>query len=121
MSTFFVKGTILATDYLGTNPGDLFTLTIVTDGFSGVCTVANGHLLSVTGNIEGTAYDITLTNGYPANPAFNPLTNSLTGQGSLPAGGLIGLSIFTYDPTAFTIAGENNGASGAFLKKCLLS
>jgi hypothetical protein len=114
MPVFLVKGSISATTFPGTNPGDLFTLTVVTDGFSGLCTVANGHLISVTGTIEGTAYDITLTNGYPANPSFNPTTKGLTGQGSLPVGGLVGLSIFTYDPATFTIAGENDGANGVF-------
>jgi hypothetical protein len=122
MATFTIHGTVQATTYAGTLPGDTFTLTVVTDGFAGICTVANGHLISVTGTIEGTAYDITLTNGYPANPAYNPATNGLTGQGSLPAGGLVGLSIFTYDPATWTLAGENDGANGVFsvVKRCLL-
>jgi hypothetical protein len=121
MATFLIRGTIQTTNYLGTNPGDTFTLTVVTDGFSGLCTVANGHLISVTGSLDGTPYDITLTNGYPANPTFNPATNVLTGQGTLAAAGPFISSIFTYDSTGFTIADEDNGASGVFtvVKRCL--
>jgi hypothetical protein len=123
--TFSVKGTIQATTFPGTNPGDVFTLTVVTDGFSGVCTVANGHLISVTGSLDGTPYDITLTNGYPASPTFDSTTNGLTGQGQLGLAGPFLSAIFTYDPVAgFTIADENNGASGVFasgpVKRCLL-
>jgi hypothetical protein len=114
MAVFSIKGTISATDYPGTNPGDIFTLTVTTDGFAGMCTVANGHLISVTGNLDGTPYDITLTNGYPASPSFNPATNRLTGQGQLGAGGPFNVSIFTYDPNGFSLADENNGASGVF-------
>ncbi len=119
MPTFLVKGTISDTNFAGTNPGDTFTLTIVTDGFAGICSVANGHLISVTGNLDGTAYDITLTNGYPANPTFTP-PNGLTGQGNLAAGGPFNSALFSYDPTAFTLADENSGASGTFPKRCLL-
>jgi hypothetical protein len=118
--TFTIKGTILETNYAGTIVGDTFTLTVVTDGFAGVSTVANGHLISVTGNLDGTVYDITATNGYPANPSFNPATNGLSGQGFLAAGGPFGNSLFTYDPTTFTIADEGSGAAGSFLKRCLL-
>ncbi len=121
MATFLVTGTILVTDFPGTNPGDTFTLTVTTDGFSGVCTVANGHLISVTGNIDGTGYDITADGGYPASPTFNSVTNGLTGQGALAAS-VFSLSgaIFTYNPASFTLAGENNFASGSILKRCLL-
>lgn len=119
MATFLVKGTILDTNYAGTNVGDIFTLTVVTDGFAGVCTVANGHLISVTGSLDGTAYDITATNGYPGSPTFTPATNGLNGQGFLAAGGPFGDSLFTYDATSFTIVDEGSGASGSFLKRCL--
>ena len=111
--TYLLKGTLSATTYPGTNPGDTFTLTITTDGFGGVCTVANGHLLSITGTLDGTPYDITLTNGYPASPSFSPPVG-LTGQGQLGAGGSFNNSIFTYDPTGFTLADEDNGASGVW-------
>jgi len=121
MATFLIHGTISATDFPGTNPGDTFTLTVVTDGFAGVCTVANGHLISVTGTIDGTAYDITLTNTYPASPTFTP-PNALTGQGQLAAGGSFNNAIFTYDPATFTLADEDLAASGVFgqVKRCLL-
>jgi hypothetical protein len=120
MATFLIKGTILETNYAGTNVGDTFTLTVVTDGFAGVCTVANGHLISVTGNLDGTVYDVTATGGYPANPTFNPATNGLSGSGFLAAGGPFGDGLFTYHPTSFTIADESAGAAGSFLKRCLL-
>jgi hypothetical protein len=114
MPTFLVKGTILVTNYAGTHVGDMFTLSVVTDGFTGVCTIANGHLISVTGNLDGTPYDITATNGYPANPTFTPASNGLNGQGFLAAGGPFSASLFTYDPTTFTIVDEGVGASGSF-------
>lgn len=114
MGVFLVKGTIQSTDYPGTNPGDTFTLTVTTDGFSGVCTVANGHLISITGNLDGTPYDITLTNGYPGSPTFNPATHELAGQGNLAAGGPFNSSLFTYDHTGWTLADEDNGAAGIF-------
>jgi hypothetical protein len=120
MSSFLIKGTILATTFPGTNPGDTFTLTVVTDGFSGLCTVANGHLTSVTGSLDGTPYDITLVNGYPANPSFNPGTNALTGQGQLGAGGPFDSAIFTINSTSFSIEDEEAAATGTFPKRCLL-
>jgi hypothetical protein len=120
MSTFLIKGTILVTNYAGTNVGDVFTLTVVTDGFAGVCTVANGHLISVTGTLDGTVYDITATGGYPAFPEFNTGTNGLSGAGFLAAGGPFGDGLFTYNATSFTIVDEGSGASGSFLKRCLL-
>jgi hypothetical protein len=125
MSTFLIKGTILTTNYPGTNIGDTFTLTVVTDGFAGDCTVANGHLISVTGSLDGTAYDITATGGYPANPIFNPAIGLGGGGlgfagGFLAAGGPFGDGLFTYNPASWTIADESFGASGIFAKKCLL-
>jgi hypothetical protein len=118
MATFLLKGTILATTFAGTNIGDTFTLTVTTDGFNGICTVANGHLISVTGTLDGSTYDITVTDGYPANPSFNPATNGLSGEGILAGGFFTGL--FTYNPTSFTIVDENNDAAGVFPKRCLL-
>ena len=120
MATFTVVGTVLgANGYVNVHIGDSWTLTIVTDGFLGVCTVANGHLLSITGSLIISSYDITLTSGYPAFPTFDSRTNALNGETnglSSITGFLTGL--FDYNPISWTVEDESAGASGSIAAPC---
>ena len=114
MAVFNIVCTTIDSTVPGVNPGDTFIITVTTDGRSTLCTIANGGIVSVTGTVYGSSFDITTGGGYPGLPSLNPATGDFTINGPTLTGGLVAGLVWVSGGFVYSVNGEITGIDGTF-------